>query len=67
MQWYKLSKNKCPQCHKLLNSFSKEYIGCSCGFSISVKKFSKIVDDLNNRKLVQDNSQVNNQEALNNF
>ena len=48
MKWYNLKVNKCPQCNKtfLSSSFSKRlgYIVCLCGFTISNKRFSEIVN-----------------------
>ena len=49
MKWLNLKKNKCPKCDKDLGKMFYDgrergsLIMCACGFSISEKKFKKIV------------------------
>ncbi|MCK5016394.1 MAG: hypothetical protein KAS32_04905 [Candidatus Peribacteraceae bacterium] len=49
MKWWNLKKNKCPKCGKDLGRMfydgrnSGSLIMCTCGFSISEKKYKKIV------------------------
>ena len=64
MIWNNLTKNKCPQCNKLFSSFAKNLISCKCGFSISMIKFNKIVNDILNKK---QQPEIDNQETLNSF
>ena len=48
MKWQNLKQNKCPKCNKTFGTaaFSQQlgFIICSCGFKISNKRFSEIVN-----------------------
>lgn len=66
MNWSNLKKNNCPKCSKMLTNFTKEFISCKCGFTISVFKFNKIIHDQNN-KVSRFQQEASNQDALNNF
>lgn len=63
MNWLNLSKNKCPQCGKpLQSSLLGDVIACAdnlkCPFTISQEKMSRIVMDQSSpkrRKVFRDN------------
>ena len=50
MKWYKLKENKCPSCGKdwlkMGNAtFGNGMVICKCGFKISEKRMTEIVND----------------------
>ena len=55
MRWFNLKSNKCPLCNKAFSdsSFSKKlyFIVCNCGFQISNKRYSEIVNDMTNQDI----------------
>jgi len=55
MKWKNLKENKCPQCDKSFGykAFSQRlgYIVCDCGFKISNKRFSEIVNSQVNQDI----------------
>ncbi len=56
MKWNNLKQNKCPQCNKGFmamgnTTFENGKITCKCGFSITEKKMSEIVNKLVNKVL----------------
>lgn len=48
LEWRRLKQNECPKCKKTWgdNEFTKEvgYVSCSCGFRISIRRLSEIVN-----------------------
>lgn len=53
MKWHNLKNNKCPKCNKefSLENCRDKSIKCPCGFSISEKRFSKIVSGMTSKKI----------------
>lgn len=54
MKWSNLKKNRCPKCD---TDFSPSdflqpgMITCDCGFKISTKRYSEIIEDMVNSKI----------------
>ncbi len=57
MKWFNLKSNKCPQCNKgfIDSAFSKRlgFIVCNCGFQITNKRYSEIVQDMEKKRIEQ--------------
>ena len=56
MKWINLKQNKCPACNRNFMTmgnatFENKGIQCKCGFSITEKKMTKIVNSLVNNVL----------------
>ncbi len=57
MKWSNLSKNKCPQCGvDLADKFdnARKMFVCTCGFTITTKRFAEIVRDKTEKQIGRD-------------
>lgn len=59
MNWSKLKNNACPKCEKAFKdvAFSRRlgYIVCDCGFTISNRRFSEIVNSQVKERINEEN------------
>lgn len=57
-KWYNLKSNKCPKCNRdwLVHNnanFGADNVVCKCGFKITSKRMSEIVNDKVNREILE--------------
>ena len=65
MKWSNLKQNKCPQCDKLIagyHFFPGNIVKHPCGFVISVKRWSEILNSQVNEEI--DEKELERQEDL---